>query len=76
MLVGYWFPLTERAFLICLFGVGATFGSVLSFALSGVFCQELGWPWVFYVYSKIVANICETETERKVNFPVDLFNPM
>ena len=32
--------------------IGTGFGSMISFALSGVLCADLGWPWVFYVYGE------------------------
>ena len=31
---------------------GISWGNVISFALSGLICQQLGWEWIFYIYGR------------------------
>lgn len=44
-----WMPLYERSFAFSLLRVGAVFGSVATALASGIMCESLGWPSVFYV---------------------------
>ena len=37
--------------------VGVVLGNIVSFALSGVICQYLGWIWVFYIFGKFIPNL-------------------
>ena len=51
-MAGYWWPVSERALLGAIQGTGGAMGSTLSFAMSGIICSQLGWQWVFWIYSK------------------------
>ncbi|KAF3707159.1 Sialin H(+)/nitrate cotransporter H(+)/sialic acid cotransporter [Channa argus] len=44
-----WAPPLERSRLISLSGSGSNFGAFLALPLTGLICQTLGWPAVFYL---------------------------
>uniref|UniRef100_A0A3Q1HB86 Sialin n=1 Tax=Anabas testudineus TaxID=64144 RepID=A0A3Q1HB86_ANATE len=44
-----WAPPLERSRLMSLSGSGANFGAFLALPLTGLICQTLGWPAVFYL---------------------------
>jgi len=37
--------------IICL---GPNIGNIISFPLSGVLCDTMGWPWVFYLFGECI----------------------
>ncbi|XP_029022325.1 sialin [Betta splendens] len=44
-----WAPPLERSRLMSVSGAGANFGAFVALPLTGVICQTLGWPSVFYI---------------------------
>ncbi|KAG7501087.1 sialin-like [Solea senegalensis] len=44
-----WAPPLERSRLMTLSGSGSSFGAFVALPLTGVICQALGWPAVFYI---------------------------
>ncbi|GFS40874.1 hypothetical protein NPIL_13831 [Nephila pilipes] len=49
-LVGRWAPKVERSRMSAIIVSGSDVGSVVTFALSGLICATLGWPFVFYIF--------------------------
>jgi len=33
--------------------LGLNIGNIIAFPLSGVMCDTMGWPWVFYCFGKL-----------------------
>ncbi|GFR29050.1 hypothetical protein TNCT_128742, partial [Trichonephila clavata] len=52
-LLGRWAPKMERSLITAITNSGATIGSVVSFGLSGLICDTIGWPSVFYIFGII-----------------------
>lgn len=50
---GKWAPPNERATLAGMSFSGAQFGTIISMPLSGVLCQKLGWPIMFYIFGGV-----------------------
>lgn len=50
---GRWAPPNERASLAALAYSGAQFGTIISMPISGIICQTLGWPSMFYIFGSI-----------------------
>uniref|UniRef100_A0AAY4C683 Major facilitator superfamily (MFS) profile domain-containing protein n=1 Tax=Denticeps clupeoides TaxID=299321 RepID=A0AAY4C683_9TELE len=44
-----WAPPLERSRLMTISGAGASFGAFVAFPVTGVICESLGWPAVFYI---------------------------
>ncbi|GBM03560.1 Sialin [Araneus ventricosus] len=49
-LIGRWAPKNERSSMSAIVYNGSSVGNVLSFALSGIISDTLGWPSVFYIF--------------------------
>ncbi|XP_055941336.1 putative inorganic phosphate cotransporter isoform X2 [Argiope bruennichi] len=49
-LLGRWAPKNERSRMASIVYNGAAVGNVISFALSGIISDTLGWPSVFYIF--------------------------
>ncbi|CAL1281275.1 unnamed protein product [Larinioides sclopetarius] len=49
-LIGRWAPKNERSRMSAIIYTGCTVGNVMSFALSGIISDTLGWPFVFYIF--------------------------
>uniref|UniRef100_A0AAY4CEW2 Sialin n=1 Tax=Denticeps clupeoides TaxID=299321 RepID=A0AAY4CEW2_9TELE len=45
-----WAPPLERSRLMTISGAGANFGAFVAFPVTGVICESLGWPAVFYIF--------------------------
>ncbi|GBO04148.1 Sialin, partial [Araneus ventricosus] len=50
VLIGRWAPKNERSRMVTVTYTGSSVGSVVSFALSGIISDTLGWPSVFYIF--------------------------
>ncbi|XP_028820455.1 sialin-like [Denticeps clupeoides] len=44
-----WAPPLERSRLMTISGAGASFGAFVAFPVTGIICESLGWPAVFYI---------------------------
>ncbi|XP_065897724.1 sialin-like [Dysidea avara] len=47
---GKWAPPLERSMMATLAFAGPYVGNIIAFPLSGVLCDTMGWPWVFYCF--------------------------
>ncbi|KAM6185924.1 putative small intestine urate exporter [Rhynchocyon petersi] len=48
-----WAPPLERSHLISIAASGALLGSFIIFAVGGLLCQTIGWPYIFYIFGGI-----------------------
>lgn len=46
----HWAPPAERSRLVTITLSGSYFGTVVALPLCGALAENLGWPWVFYVF--------------------------
>uniref|UniRef100_A0AAY4CFQ5 Sialin n=1 Tax=Denticeps clupeoides TaxID=299321 RepID=A0AAY4CFQ5_9TELE len=44
-----WAPPLERSRLMTISGAGTSFGAFVAFPVTGIICESLGWPAVFYI---------------------------
>lgn len=56
-----WAPPLERSRLMSMSGSGANFGAFLALPLTGLICQTLGWPAVFYLCGEGEKQIAQTQ---------------
>ncbi|XP_065897730.1 sialin-like isoform X2 [Dysidea avara] len=49
-MLGKWAPPMERSGMATIVVAGVNIGNVIAFPLSGVLCDTMGWPWVFYCF--------------------------
>ncbi|XP_065897728.1 sialin-like [Dysidea avara] len=47
---GKWAPPLERTGMATIVLAGSIIGNIIAFPLSGVLCDTMGWPWVFYCF--------------------------
>lgn len=47
-----WVPFRERSLCFSLLLVGGNLGSVITVSITGLLCENIGWPSAFYVTSK------------------------
>ncbi|XP_064638978.1 sialin-like [Lineus longissimus] len=52
-LLGKWLPPIENTRYTGIIQSGMFMGTVISMALSGVLCESLGWPSVFYIFGSL-----------------------
>ncbi|XP_074657193.1 sialin-like [Tubulanus polymorphus] len=57
-LMAAWAPPFERTRLTVIAISGAKMGSIVNLALSGVFCEYLGWPSIFYTFGGLSCVWC------------------
>jgi len=50
---GKWAPPNERASLAAFSFSGAQFGTIISMPISGLICETLGWPTMFYIFGGV-----------------------
>lgn len=50
---GKWAPPNERASLAAFSFSGAQFGTIISLPISGIICEKLGWPIMFYIFGSV-----------------------
>ncbi|XP_065897726.1 sialin-like isoform X2 [Dysidea avara] len=49
-MLGKWAPPMERSVMATIVMSGLNIGNIVAFPLSGVLCDTMGWPWVFYCF--------------------------
>ncbi|XP_074656639.1 sialin-like [Tubulanus polymorphus] len=57
-LMAAWAPPFERSRLTVIAIAGAKMGTIVDLALSGVFCEYLGWPSIFYTFGGLSCVWC------------------
>ena len=58
VMISSWIPPQERSFSCSLIYGGQQLGSVISFSLSGVLADQLGWEWDFYFFAIVGLIFC------------------
>ncbi|XP_045151725.1 probable small intestine urate exporter isoform X2 [Echinops telfairi] len=53
-----WAPSLERSQLITIALSGVMLGNFIIFALGGLLCQTIGWPYIFYIFGGIGCVCC------------------
>ncbi|XP_075399613.1 putative small intestine urate exporter [Tenrec ecaudatus] len=53
-----WAPPLERSQLITIAASGALLGSFTVFAVGGLLCQTIGWPYTFYIFGGVGCICC------------------
>nr|XP_014991186.2 probable small intestine urate exporter isoform X4 [Macaca mulatta] len=53
-----WAPPLERSQLTTIAGSGSMLGSFIVLLVSGLLCQTIGWPYVFYIFGGIGCACC------------------
>lgn len=63
-----WAPPLERSRLMSLSGSGANFGAFLALPLTGLICQTLGWPAVFYLCGEGGKRIIQIRSHSHIQY--------
>ncbi|XP_006872947.1 PREDICTED: putative small intestine sodium-dependent phosphate transport protein-like [Chrysochloris asiatica] len=53
-----WAPPVERSQLTSIASSGLLLGPLIGFAVGGLLCQALGWPYVFYIFGAVGSVCC------------------
>ncbi|XP_075378600.1 sodium-dependent phosphate transport protein 3-like isoform X1 [Mycteria americana] len=53
-----WAPPLERSRLLNVADAGCTFGTFFALLVAGIICQNLGWPFVFYIFGGVGCAWC------------------
>ncbi|XP_054658153.1 sodium-dependent phosphate transport protein 3-like isoform X2 [Grus americana] len=53
-----WAPPLERSRLMNIADAGCTFGTFFALLVAGIICQNLGWPFVFYIFGGVGCAWC------------------
>ncbi|KAM9665533.1 putative small intestine urate exporter [Trichechus inunguis] len=53
-----WAPPMERSQLVSIATSGIMLGSFIVFAVGGLLCQTIGWPYIFYIFGGIGCVCC------------------
>ncbi|XP_065897733.1 sialin-like [Dysidea avara] len=52
-MLGKWAPPLERSVMATIVITGPNVGNIIAFPLSGILCDTMGWPWVFYLFGSV-----------------------